>query len=175
MLVAVSRNLRVLGALLILVIAFGASIGIALSLTSVVANNNVPGELHACYSRYTGEMRFVYDPANCTASEGVLSWNQQGIQGPPGPGTTMYINDEFGFVDGAGFIVQTWCNDNNDLVISGGYQIPSPHSPADVDIQQSYPLESQFGVDNWVLRGDESNAAGSVGILSYVVCQDIPG
>ena len=86
MLHAASTNLRVFGVLLALVIAFGASLGLALSLADTEATHDGSGELHACVSLYNGyAMRYVTNPNMCSTGEFVISWNQQGVQGPIGP------------------------------------------------------------------------------------------
>ena len=86
MLRAATTNLRLLGALLALVIAFGASLGLALSLRDTGATHDGSGELHACVSLFNGySMEYTADPSLCSTGEFAISWNQEGPQGPPGP------------------------------------------------------------------------------------------
>ena len=86
MLYAASTNLRMFAVLLALVIAFGASLGLALSLRDIGATHDGSGELHACVSLFNGySMEYATDPSLCTTGEFPISWNQEGPQGPPGP------------------------------------------------------------------------------------------
>lgn len=82
MLTAATRHLRLIGLLLALVIGFAAAFGIILSLRTTRA---APVEIYACVSLYTGETRIVWNPSQCTATDQVVSWNQEGPPGPPGP------------------------------------------------------------------------------------------
>ena len=51
--------------------AFAAGLG----LSGTFANQHSPDEVHACVSAYTGAMRYVWNPSQCTAGEYPVSWN----------------------------------------------------------------------------------------------------
>jgi hypothetical protein len=63
----------------------------ALLAVAAVAGAAIPdsddGEIHGCYQKNQGQLRVVNAQAGqaCRASEEPLVWNQQGVQGEPGP------------------------------------------------------------------------------------------
>jgi hypothetical protein len=63
----------------------------ALLAVAAVAGAAIPdsddGEIHGCYQKNQGQLRVVDAQAGqaCRASEEPLVWNQQGVQGEPGP------------------------------------------------------------------------------------------
>src|SRR5215471_4405931 len=72
------------------VVALGAGIAYA-----AIPDNG--GVIHGCYSNVNGLLRVV-DSASadaCRRSETALSWNQQGVPGPPGAGVTV-LGAKFG-------------------------------------------------------------------------------
>jgi len=68
--------------------------GAVLALAAGIAYAAIPdngGVIHACYKNVNGLLRVVdsASPAACRQSETALSWNQQGVPGPPGAEVTM--------------------------------------------------------------------------------------
>jgi hypothetical protein len=63
----------------------------ALLAVAAVAGAAIPdsddGEIHGCYQKNQGQLRVIDAQAGqaCRASEEPLVWNQQGVQGEPGP------------------------------------------------------------------------------------------
>jgi hypothetical protein len=63
----------------------------ALLAVAAVAGAAIPdsddGEIHGCYQKNQGQLRVIDAQAGqaCRASEEALIWNQQGVQGEPGP------------------------------------------------------------------------------------------
>jgi hypothetical protein len=63
----------------------------ALLAVAAVAGAAIPdsddGEIHGCYQKNQGQLRVIDAQAGqaCRASEEPLDWNQQGVQGEPGP------------------------------------------------------------------------------------------
>jgi hypothetical protein len=43
------------------------------------------GEIHACITKSTGNIRIVSTPGQCKSNEAPISWNQAGPAGPAGP------------------------------------------------------------------------------------------
>lgn len=94
--------------------------GVALGAGMTVAGTAIAADLaptkaviHACYARSTGALRLIHPASGgrCRSTEGAISWNQIGPQGPPGPGSSrnaaqlsilawwggFYNADEYGF------------------------------------------------------------------------------
>ncbi len=63
--------------------AFAAGLG----MSGAFATHDDPDELHACVNGYTGVMRYVQDPAQCTPIESPVSWN-----GGNGLGSTEFVS-----------------------------------------------------------------------------------
>ena len=48
-----------------------------------------PATIHACYNNTNGNLRLVSSASDCREHETAISWNEQGPQGPPGPGGNL--------------------------------------------------------------------------------------
>ena len=65
----------------------------ALALVGGIAYATIPdanGVIHGCRKTGSGLLRVIdADVASCKPGEARLNWNQQGVQGPPGPPGTI--------------------------------------------------------------------------------------
>jgi hypothetical protein len=98
----------------------------------------------------------------------------QGIQGPPGPAgsgitrsqiyqvTAQAIIDP-GTVNGTG----ASCSDANDVMLSGGFEAPSPY----LDVYKSYPLPS-FPNQTWAAYATNNGGAPAT-LTVYVYCATV--
>lgn len=74
----------------------GATLALVLGLTggAFAATASAPSQIHACYSKRTGNLRIVGARKKCQRGEKALAWNQQGprgftgLQGPRGTNGT---------------------------------------------------------------------------------------
>jgi len=69
-----------------------AVIGTAATASAAVGATDAPPQIHGCVAKGVlglgqGQLRIVTDASKCTSTETALSWNQQGVAGPPAGGT----------------------------------------------------------------------------------------
>ena len=57
------------------------------TILGISAMQSIAGDytINACYHKQSGELRYVYHPAECKKNEIPIRWNQIGPQGPMGP------------------------------------------------------------------------------------------
>lgn len=71
---AAAANLRLFGVLIVLVVAFGLSLGIGLTATGVLATHDDPNTIHACVGPLSHVARIVEDPEDCAYYDEVVEW-----------------------------------------------------------------------------------------------------
>lgn len=151
--------------------------------STVRASHTDPSEVHLCVSRYTGEVRHVQNPAQCTGGYYVVTVNQQGAvgpqgpQGPPGPAGPAGPAGSPGGVAGYERVADQGLIEVNNtfavgvadcgtkFVLGGGAGF---FLPSGWGITESYPLDDH----NWAVRaeGPALGAQSSFGV--YAVCAD---
>jgi hypothetical protein len=71
---AAAVNLRTFLVLVVLVVAFGVSLGMGLTATGVFASHAKPAAVHACVATARGTVRIVNDPSQCLPGETLYEW-----------------------------------------------------------------------------------------------------
>lgn len=123
----------VVAGLALIAAAFAAGLGIS----QTFATHSDPDEHHACVSRYTGQMRYVADPASCTPYENPITWNgadpadldttdafYEVRENNPGTWVGLNLRDSATIPgQNSDNVVEIACNDADDVAIAGGYFI----------------------------------------------------
>lgn len=81
----VPRKLSLLAlGVLILGLGIGIGIGSTLGIPGTLVTQASGATHFACVNVYSSQMRYAHSPAQCTAQENPISWNQQGVPGISG-------------------------------------------------------------------------------------------
>ena len=139
-----------------------------------------PSTISACYNATNGALRVVASASDCRTAERFLSWSsgggtgpqgETGPAGPPGPAgpagpsgagidkSRIYQNIEFAnVVFGPASVAEAFCNDANDVLLSGGYW----GSHIDVHVYSSYSNNRPSGISGWQVAGTSRGAPGLI-------------
>ena len=134
--------------------AFGfAALIIALGGVALAAIPDSNGTIHGCYQKNNGNLRVVESAGDCRSSEAVISWNQTGPQGPPGPsGTDQKV---------ASSLIHLSTGETKTVLSRG----PFTFSADCVDLGSS-EFSINFRVtsseDHWSTGGDATRPAGQI-------------
>ena len=102
--------------LALLAAAFAAGLGIS----GTFATHDDPNELHACVSKYTGQMRYVVDPAQCNVREDPVSWN-----GGNGLASVEFVSSSRAATANTNYELVVRCGVGNVLIDAGYTTNPS--------------------------------------------------
>lgn len=131
---------------------------------TALATHSNPNELHACYKKTNGQMRFVGDPANCLGSETAISWNQQGPAGVSGwqkvsnsvtPNTSGFAKSTTAVCPGG------------KKALGGGVRSAGGGSRK---IIGSFPTGSGNG---WIGEVAKTVSTDALGLTVYVICGNV--
>src|ERR1043166_749679 len=138
-----------------------------------------PATIQACYNNTNGNLRLVSSASDCREHETAISWNEQGPQGPPGPGGNLTTfrhtrtvanicgpGSNFSFIDNAAINGDP----NATIFVTAivGIQGDGSNTNPNSNWYLNYTGNSAFGscpAERWIIAGGDVSVGGQFNVM----------